>query len=347
MRVVIAGGGMAGLVLARVLMRHRVTPVLLERSPAGTETPGPIMLPFQAFPALEEIGVLEAIAARGRDIPPMRDGRPVAISVAREAVLALLREGVRIRWRQEVRALLRDDAGRVVGVRAHGPEGDHDIPAELVVGADGARSRVRELAGITARTALSDTAFLGFRSPVRSADPFAITFLSDGRQLTLLDWEGGTAGGWQIDRPAGGAPDALAPGLDAYRTAFATLLPAAAPALAGLHSLDQLLYREVLEVVCDRWWVPGVALVGEALHAMNPEAGIGSGLGMGDAHALAVAVVRNPDDPDAACRDYETWRRPAVEPYIAAMANRGARVVTGAPGRSEERWPPVPADTGA
>lgn len=347
MRVVIVGGGMAGLVLARVLMRHGTTPVLLERAPAGTPTPGPIMLPFQAFPSLEEIGVLDAVAARGRDIPPLRDGRPVAISVGREAVLAILREGVRIRWRQEVRDLLRDGAGRITGVRVHGPEGDHEIPADLVVGADGARSRVRELAGIAAATRLSDTAFLGFRSPVHSEAPFAIAFLSDGRQLTLLDWEGGTAGGWQIDRPPGGAPEALAPGLDAYRTAFAGLLPEAAPALAGLTSPDQLLYREVLEVVCDRWWVPGLALVGEALHAMNPEAGIGSGLGMGDAHALAVAIARNPDDPDAACRDYETWRRPAVDPYIAAMAGHQARVVTGAPARPQERWPPPPAGAAA
>lgn len=340
MRVVVVGGGMAGLVVARVLARHGMHPVLVERAAEGTPTPGPIMLPFQAYPALEDIGVLDAIAARARDIPPHRGDRPVAMSVARETVLGILREGLDIAWGQDVEDLVHTPPGRVVGVRIRGTEGGREVPGDLVVGADGARSRVRELAGISARTQTSDTAFVSFRSPVRSDEAFAIVFLSDGRQLTLLDWDGGTAGGWQIDRPAGGREEALAPGLDAYRRAFTRLMPQAGPALSALGSVDDLMYREVHEVLCDEWWRPGVALVGEALHAMNPEAGIGSGLGMGDAHALAVAIVRNPDDPDAACREYETWRRPAVEPYLAAMRAHEARVVRGGPLRDEERWPP-------
>ena len=73
------------------------------------------------------------------------------------------------------------------------------------------------------------------------------------------------------------------------------LLPQGADVLAPLTD-DDLSYREVTEVRCEEWWRPGVALIGEALHAMNPEVGIGSGLGMGDAQALAIAVAQNPDD---------------------------------------------------
>ena len=90
---------------------------------------------------------------------------------------------------------------------------------------------------------------------------------------------------------------------------------------------------------CETWWTPGVALIGEAAHAIDPEAGVGAGLGFGDALALAVAVA-GAADADAACRDYEFWRRPVVAPYEAIGA-AGARMVRGGERPDEERWPPV------
>lgn len=339
MRVLIAGGGMAGLVLARGIALRGGDATVIERAAPGRRIPGPIMLPFQAYDSLDEIGVLAPIRAQGIDIPPYRNDQPVAISVARQALLNLLREGLDILWEHELVDLLRD-GDRFVGARVRGPEGERDLPADLIAGADGTGSRVRELAGIAAETRVSDTAFVSFRSPVPAPEPFSINFLSDGRQVTLIGWSGGSAGGWQIDRVPGGAAEALAPGLDAYRTAFLRLLPQAEAPLAALTSDDQLFYREVTEVRCEQWWTPGVALVGEALHAMNPEVGIGSGLGMGDAQALAAAIAANPDDPDAACRAYEHWRRPAIAPYLAVGGTASKVYATGRR-PEEERWPPA------
>lgn len=338
MRVVIVGGGMAGLVLARGLLRRGVTPVVLERSGPEVTIPGPIMLPFQAYDALADVGVLDAVRAEGRAIPPYRDGMPVAIGVGRQFLIDHLREGVDMSWRHEVRELLRD-GDRVVGVRVATSDGERDIPADLVVGADGARSHVRGLAGIEATLTPCDTAILSFRSAHRLAEPFHIEFLSDGRQIMVMGWPGGTAGSWQIPRPEGGAAAALAPGAEAFRRHFAALLPPAAEALEDVRTTEDMLYREAVEVHCEQWWVPGVTLIGEALHAMNPEAGIGAGLGMGDALALAVAIAGAGDDPDGACRTYELWRRPALAPYFA-VGSRGVRVETGRPPRPEEAWPP-------
>ena len=84
--------------------------------------------------------------------------------------------------------------------------------------------------------------------------------------------------------------------------------------------------------------VAGVVLIGEAAHAIDPEAGVGAGLGFGDALALAVAIAGDLD-PDAACRNYEFWRRPVVAPYEAIGA-AGARMVRGGERPDEERWPP-------
>ena len=64
------------------------------------------------------------------------------------------------------------------------------------------------------------------------------------------------------------------------------------------------------EVLAERWWNPGVVVIGEAAHAMDPESGVGAGLGFGDALQLARSIEVHPEDPDQACAHYERWRRP-------------------------------------
>ena len=336
MDVVIVGGGMAGLVLARALGRRGEEPVVLERMPPDVTVPGPIMLPYQAYDALEDVGLLDGVRAAGRPIAPRADGVPVAIAVARQALIDMLRRGVGVRHEHEVVELLRDGE-RVVGVRVRGPDGEEELRSDLVVGADGTMSPVRRMAGIPADVRPAPGAGISFRSPVVLDEPFAMAYQSDGRQVGVLSWPGGSAGWWQIDRV--GEAAARAPGVEAFREAFARLLPAAAPALEAVTSQEQLVYREVTEVRCETWWVPGVVLIGEAAHAIDPEAGVGAGLGFGDALALAIAIAGSGGDPDAACRDYEFWRRPAVAPY-EALGGAGARIVRGGEKPAHERWPP-------
>jgi len=309
---------------------------VIERGPATRMIPGPIMLPFQAFDPLADAGLFEDVRAAGRDIAAGPDGTPVAIAVRRQVILEALLDGADVAHDHEVVDLIRAD-DRVMGVRVRSHAGERDLPADLVVGADGVRSRVRSLAGFAADLRDVPGATLSFRSPVESDVPFAMRYLADGRQVGLLGYPGGSAGWWQIDGV--GRDAALAPGVAAFTAAFARLLPAAEPALAGVRGEDQLLYRIVTEVRCPTWWRPGVVLIGEAAHAIDPETGIGSGLGMGDALALAVAVVSAGDDPDRAASEYERWRRPAVAPYEVVGAE-GTRIARGGPLPDEERWPP-------
>ena len=273
-----------------------------------------------------------AIRAESWEIAPRGDGVPVALAAPFVRVMALLADGVPVRHGVEVTGLLRD-GDRVTGVRA----GDEELPADLVVACDGIRSPLREMAGIAARLDLLESAHLSFITDAVIDRSFALHYQADGRQVGLLGWPTGSAGWWDIDRSSTEA--VRAPGLAAFRDAFTRLLPPAAPAVAALTSVDQLVYREITEVRAETWWVPGLVVIGDAAHAVGPEAGLGAGLGLGDAHALAVAVERNPDDPDQACADYETWRRPAVDPYLALSAT-GSRIVRGGERPPEERWPP-------
>lgn len=335
MRVVIVGGGLTGLALARLLRRAGVEPVVLERGPARAWAPRPFLLPFHGFACLREAGVFDGIHDAGWEVAPREGTDPVAIAVAFTTAVGIVAEGIPVRAETEVVSLVNDGA-RVRGVHVRDASGEHDLGADLVVACDGIRSAVRDMAGIEADLKLADGAHLSFMTGTVIDRSFAMEYLSDGRQIGLVGWPEGSAGWWDIDRV--GRDAALAPGLDAFKAAFGELLPPARPALAGLTSIDRLVYREITEVRCPAWWVPGVIVIGDAAHFLGPEAGLGAGLGLADALALATAIGRNRDDPDGACADYELWHGPRVRPY-EALGAAGVRMGD-RPRPPRERWPP-------
>jgi len=69
---------------------------------------------------------------------------PILVDAAREA-------GAEVVYGQSLVDLLRDDEGRVVGARMSGPDREvTDVTADLVIGADGMRSRVARILGLEA-----------------------------------------------------------------------------------------------------------------------------------------------------------------------------------------------------
>ena len=338
------GGGMVGLTLARLLRSYGEEPLVLERMPAGSYQKRPFLLGFQGFPTLDELGLLERVRAGGRDIAPGSDGVPVAVCIEVGKLLAAIGEGVPVAHERSVTALLRDDDGRVTGVVADGPDGPEEIPADLVVACDGMHSPVRAMAGLQAEVRALADATLTWMSPVVIDRSFGMRYLSDGGQMGLMGWPEGSAGWRTIDRV--GREAAMAPGVEAFRASFAALMPEAAEALEGVTSTGQMLYKEPAVLRAARWWAPGVVLIGDAAHFFGPETGVGAGLGLGDAHALARAVAGEPGDPDAACTLYETWRAPVIRPYEAADPAAGRMSVPNVDRPPEERWPPVSGPPG-
>lgn len=340
MRIVIVGGGMVGMTLAHLLRLRGVEPVVIERMPAGHYIPRGYMLGFQGYEPLEEVGVYDEVRKAGRPIAPRPDQPPVAVAVRFGALIEALQRDLPIVNEHTVVELLRDGE-RVVGVVAEGPEGRTTFECDLVVACDGMRSPVREMAGLEAVFDALPEGELSFMSPSVADTSFAMAYMSDGGHIGMLSWNEGSAGWRSVERV--GAEAALAPGLDAIKEMWARLLPAAASAVEGLTSLDQVRYSEPMLLACPRWWVPGVVIIGDAAHFFGPETGVSSGIGLGDAHALAQAVVQNPDSPDDACRSYETWRAPAVRPYEANDPGRQRMLVAGTTrARDDERWP-IPA----
>lgn len=337
-RTVIVGGGMVGLTLARLLRARGHAPVVLERSPAGVYQPRGFMLGYQGFEAFEELGILGRLRAVGRDVGVGANGVPIGVAVDVGEVMRALAEDVPVAHGESVVGLMRDGE-RVVGVVTEGPGGRATVPADLVVACDGRGSPVREWAGLEANLHPLNDAYLSFLSAEPTEQLFGFRYLSDGGMITMLGWPQGGTASRRVDKV--GREAATAPALERFTEGFVELLPEAAEVLERLTSWDQVRYVEPQLLRCPRWWVPGVVIIGDSAHTFGPDTGVGAGIGLQDAHALAEAIAREPD-ADAACARYATWREPAVRPYEAmdpAWQRMGE--ITAPPDRpAAEVWPP-------
>jgi len=196
------------------------------------------------------------------------------------------------------------------------------------------------MAGLEAVLTELPEAELGWMSTTPAETSFSMAYMSDGGHIGHLSWPQGS-GGWRSCSRVG-AEEALAPGLDAIKEMWSRLLPESSLGVQGLESIEQVRYSEPELLTTPEWWKPGVVLIGDSAHFFGPETGISSGIGLGDAHALAEAIAQNRDDADAACSSYVTWRAPVVRPYEAMDPGRQRILVAGQqqPGPGEA-WPPT------
>jgi len=199
--------------------------------------------------------------------------------------------------------------------------GERRLRARLVVGADGAQSRVRELAGVfAARASYGQVAIVAM---VTTAKPHQRTawqrFLGDGTLAFLPLADGQSSIVWSL-------PTARAERLLAVPPAdfeleldkdFDTALGA-----CRLNS-DRLKFP-LWRLSAENYVTERVVLVGDAAHVVHPLAGQGANLGLLDAAALADVLADglvSGEDPGALriLRRYERWRRSENEMMSAAI----------------------------
>ena len=218
----------------------------------------PARCKFVAF--MPQWDFLNFLAAQAKRLPNFR------LMMATEAT-DLLREG-----------------GRIVGIVANAASGAKEIRADLVIGADGRHSRIREAAGLKVKDIGAPMDVLWFRLDHRAGDEHAVLGrFADGQLLVMLD----RGDYWQcalIIRK--GTADAVkAEGLAAFRARVARI--AKRSSADEIESLDDV---KLLTVAVDRleeWWRPGLLFIGDAAHAMSPIGGVGINLAIQDAVAAA------------------------------------------------------------
>jgi 2-polyprenyl-6-methoxyphenol hydroxylase-like FAD-dependent oxidoreductase len=191
----------------------------------------------------------------------------------------------RVLMRAEVTDLIEEGA-TVVGVRARTPDGPLEVRADLVVGADGRHSTVRQRGGLVVQDVGAPIDVLWMRLPRRPGDPAQVFGRFDqGRILVMIDRGDYWQCGYVI--PKGTFEELRRQGLDAFRAVLAATAPFVSDRVGELRDWDQV---KLLTVVVDhlrRWYRPGLLCIGDAAHAMSPVGGVGINLAIQDAVAAA------------------------------------------------------------
>jgi len=189
--------------------------------------------------------------------------------------------------------------------------GKQPVRARLVVGADGAQSRVRELAGLSAtRTDYGQTAIVAMVSTARPHEHTAWQrFLGDGTLAFLPLKDARSSIVWSV--PTERAEKLL----EASPAEFERELERDFDgALGKVQLVSERLKFPLWRLTASAYVSERVALVGDAAHVVHPLAGQGANLGLLDAAALVDVLsegLRSREDPGALrlLRRYERWRR--------------------------------------
>ena len=309
-QVCVAGGGPAGMMLGYLMARAGVKTVVLEKhADFLRDFRGDTVHP-STLQAMHDLGLIGAFLKRPHSelhkIGVEIDGRPitvvdlshlpvdhrfVAFMPQWDFLNFLMEEGkklpaLQVIMQAEATDLIRGADGRVVGLSARTPEGPLEIHADLVVGADGRSSVLRDRAGlpVTDLGAPIDVFWFRLSRDPKDEDQL-LGRLNAGRFIVTIE----RGDYWQCAFviAKGGADQMKAGGIESFRAKIAEAAPFLGPKLGELKSFDEL---KLLTVTVDRlehWSKPGLLFIGDAAHAMSPIGGVGINLAVQDAIAAA------------------------------------------------------------
>jgi salicylate hydroxylase len=345
-RVLVIGGGIGGLAAALALERQRAEVIVCEQSPKLSEIGAGIGLAPNAIKALRALGLEDKInaaayASEFAVIRSWRDGREISrsyqgdyhekfgapsVTIHRADLLRILADALRS---ADIRLGLRcvAVAPRANGAVARFADGS-EIEADLVVGADGIHSKVREsLFGADAPRFTGCICFRGM-APAEAVPPDVNTanvtlwmgprghvvhyLVRRGELLNIvahIDSDAWTEESWTRECDVAEVMTTYA----RWNSALTRVFPASARWYKwALYDRDPP----------ERWSKGRATLLGDSAHAMLPYLGQGAAMAIEDGCVLAGAIARSADDLDAALTAYEKLRKPRASQAVLGSRAR-------------------------
>jgi 2-polyprenyl-6-methoxyphenol hydroxylase-like FAD-dependent oxidoreductase len=324
----IAGAGFGGLVAALSLLQRGWTVRVHERAPSLRSEGFGISIHANGKHVFEELGVRDAIYARSvrthRRIVRNAAGTITSDRIASEGTHRVSRDHVVLVLANAVTGLGGEIAfnSRVAAAEPEGwllLENGKRFKAELVIGADGYNSRVRESLGLLRRRILLSDGAMRLVIPrtaaERAADPPGCTTGSENWSGTRrvvygacdIDQVYMALSCLHDDEEAKAVPVRTA----AWRRSF-PYLEDAFDRVEALTEWDRVKWVQFQVIKAKRWSRGRAAILGDAANAMPPNLGQGGGCAVMNALTLAIAVGSS-NDIEVALRRWEETERPLTE----------------------------------
>ncbi|CAX22197.1 MAG: FAD-dependent monooxygenase [Methylorubrum extorquens] len=336
-RVLVAGGGIAGLAVRRALHQQGIPSLTLERRGVQADAGLAINLPGNAMHALSRFGLLDALRAVGAPVRrrEYRTERGRLLFAVDETAFWGTETGPHCLRRADLLRLLQGDLPpgdirrgveiaavrqRPQGVTAELADGSTESGG-LLVGADGVHSAVRRsLFGEQALgSAMLASQSWRFMTPNPGVEAWTL-WAGAGALFLLIPVDRGEAYGWasvSAGRERGSDPAAI-------RDAFAPFPRLVRDTLDAVLSQPDAIYHSPLEEVrIPAWTRDRVVLLGDAAHATAPVWAQGAALALEDAQVLARLLAERADW-NRVGPDYERLRRPRVA-HVQIMTDRLSR----------------------
>ncbi|MCC3314290.1 FAD-dependent oxidoreductase [Nocardia africana] len=345
-RATIVGAGIAGLAAALRLHQHGWDVVVIERAPTRRSGGYLVNLHGPGYAAAERLGLVPALSPRDigffTSVLVHADGRekfriPAAVTEAAvgNRALSLFRgdlesvlydavaDLVDLRFGTTVQAVAQS-AGEVVVTLSDGTR----LHTELLVGADGVHSRVRELVfGSESEYFVDLGHMVGALSletvPDHVPEGVGTTFIGPGRTAAVMNLGPERSSAFFTYRCPDPSAELALGAAPAITRAFGDL---GGGVRAALHQLaadpTTAYYDAVGHIVMDRWSHGRVVLLGDAAWCVTVFAGYGAALALDGADRLGTAVAAHGDDIPTALDTWERAMRPEAHKR-QALARKG------------------------
>lgn len=339
-RVLIIGMGISGMAAAGRLHRAGWQPVIIEKAPER-RTGGYFVALFGAGrEAARRLGFLDRLHDRtsmvpsvdvdrtGRSRPGMSysdiPGRPWLLlrGDVEEAAYSALPEDVEVRYATVPTAINQDADGVDVTLRDLAAGTVTTERFDLVVGADGLRSTVRQLVfgpheEHLRRMGYMIAAFEFPGTPAGLAPGAGATLLEPHRAMWVFAFSDHDPTILLTYRTHDVDAEFTRPPIESVRAAFGPKLPGdtLGSVLDAMEKSDTVLFDSVEQVRMDRWHRGRVVLLGDSAWCVTLYAGMGVSSGLMGADLLGEMLERHPHDPATALDSWEKGLRPYLTRY--------------------------------
>jgi len=346
--VVIVGAGIGGLALGCALASNGRKVCVLEARPRVIPSKRGLTLQPNGLETLQKLGLVDQVVRIGAKTTRLTwyeiGGGPLAtfdysildhphnylLTVVPSELELVLREafssrGGMIYDSTFFREALRTRFGQAIKAERNGSP--VEFSAKIIIGADGENSRVRQALGIPAHVRKYPDDFLFMLAgPVASFQIEARQYVARGKMAGFFPTRASTYIFYYL--PGRRLQQFKSQKLESFLNELANIEPEVSDFLGSLRSWEDITHVSARRIDVNSWVADGAALLGDAVHALDPSWAQGANMALQDAAALSSTIERcfALDDFSAnVLKNYERMRRKQAE-FVQREAERTAQL---------------------